>query len=153
MSAETDSKTDTRFQDASPSWLIRVVFGLAGLVLLTCALVAWQYHGVFNGALGEALPWIMAAAVLLGTGAIVESISTWVWIALIAGIFAVAVAFVVTGRFVVTAPDHGAVFVVDRFGGDVQMCAAEGCHNISEGDLPEAQKAAIKAEALVARHP
>ncbi len=151
MSAEAENKPASSFEGASPSWVIRVVFGLAGLVLLAGAFVAWQYHGLFNGAFGEALPWIMAAAVLLGTGAIIESISTWVWVALIAGIFAVFVAFVVTGRYIVTAPEHGQVFVLDRFGGDVQICGAEGCHNISEGDLPQAQKAAGAVESLANR--
>jgi|HubBroStandDraft_6_1064221.scaffolds.fasta_scaffold23034_3 hypothetical protein len=112
---------------ASEPWVARVLFGFAGLVLLAGAVAAWQFKSMFGGEVGEALPWIIAAAVLLGGAAILESISTSVWIALIAGIFLLAITYVIAGR-VATYPSVGqSIFVVDRFTGEVELCNSEAC--------------------------
>lgn len=108
-------------------WVARVVFGFGGLALLAGAFAAWHFKDVLGGQVGEALPWLIAAAVLLGGAAVVESIGTAVWIALIAGAFLLAITFVVAGR-VATYPSVGqSVFVVDRFTGDVELCDASAC--------------------------
>jgi hypothetical protein len=135
MSAQAEKKSENDWSGSSPSWVIRIVFAVAGIVLLGGAVVAWQYQSAF-GSMANVLPWVVAAALILGAGAIIESISAVVWVALFTGIFAVAVAFVITGRFVVTQPDGRTIFVVDRFAGQVQFCSAEACRTISRGDLP-----------------
>jgi hypothetical protein len=112
---------------SSEPWAMRALFGFAGLILLGGAYVAWQFKGMLGGEVGQALPWLIAAAVLLGAGALIESISTLVWVSLIAGVFAIAVTFIVTGR-VTTYPSVGqSIFVVDRFSGEVELCNAQAC--------------------------
>jgi hypothetical protein len=81
---------------------------------------------MLGGEVGQALPWIIAAAVLLGGAAIVESISTAVWISLIAGVFLLAITYVVAGR-VANYPVGQSIFVVDRFTGEVELCNPEAC--------------------------
>jgi hypothetical protein len=108
-------------------WAVRLGFGIAGLVLLTGAFVAWRFAGAFGGSVGEALPWVIAGAVLLGAGAILETITIEVWLALIIGLFAVAITFLVVGR-AATYPSVGqSIFIVDRFSGEVELCGAESC--------------------------
>lgn len=112
---------------ASTPWNVKLAFGVAGIILLAGAFVAWQFAGALGGSIGEALPWIIAAAVLLGAGAIIESITVEVWVALIVGVFAVAITFLIAGR-VATYPSQGqSIFVVDRFSGEVELCTADGC--------------------------
>jgi hypothetical protein len=112
---------------ASEPWIARVLFGFAGLVLLVGAVAAWHFKDMLGGEVGQALPWIIAAAVLLGGAAIIESISTIVWVSLIAGIFLLAITYVIAGR-VATFPSVGqSIFVVDRFTGEVELCNAEAC--------------------------
>jgi hypothetical protein len=108
-------------------WGVRLAFGIAGLLFLAGAFVAWQFRGALNGSVAEALPWIIAAAVLLGAGAIMESVTTEIWIALIVGIFLVLIAFVVVGRVNVYPAQGQSIFVVDRFTGEVELCSAEAC--------------------------
>ena len=112
---------------ASTPWGVKLAFGIAGILLLAGAFVAWQFAGTLGGSVGEALPWLIAAAVLLGAGAIIESITVEVWVALIVGVFAVAVTFIIIGR-VATYPSQGqSIFVVDRFSGEVELCTVDGC--------------------------
>ncbi|MDE2111607.1 MAG: hypothetical protein KGJ79_10735 [Alphaproteobacteria bacterium] len=111
----------------SVPWGLRLAFGFGGLLLLAGAFIAWQFHSLLGGTVGQALPWLIAAAVLLGAGAIVESITAEVWVALIAGVFAVVVAFVVTGRVSVYPSQGQSLFVVDRFSGEVELCTAAEC--------------------------
>ena len=109
-------------------WAVRLGFGIAGFLLLAGAFVAWRFAGSLGGPVGEALPWIIAAAVLLGAGAIIESVTVEIWLALIVGAFAVAITFLIVGR-VQTYPSIGqSVFVVDRFSGEVELCTAQGCN-------------------------
>jgi hypothetical protein len=111
----------------SEPWIATVLFGFAGLVLLVGAVAAWQFKDMLGGEVGQALPWIIAAAVLLGGAAILESISTIVWVSLIAGIFLLAITCVIAGR-VATFPSVGqSIFVVDRFTGEVELCNADAC--------------------------
>jgi len=51
---------------------VLLAFGVAGLLLLAGSYLAWRSAGALGGSIGEALPWLIAAAVLLGTGAIIE---------------------------------------------------------------------------------
>lgn len=128
--AEQDNGAVERIETISSTstpWGLRLAFGFGGLFLLAGAFVAWQFRGSLGGSVGEALPWIIAAAVLLGAGAIIESVTVEVWVALIVGVFAVAVTFIIAGR-VATYPSQGqSIFVVDRFSGEVELCMAEGC--------------------------
>ena len=119
-------RIETRSGADSP-WAVRLVFGIVGFLLLTGAFVAWQFQGLLGGSVGQALPWLIAAAGLLGAGAIIESITMEIWLALIVGVFAVAVTFVIAGR-ATTYPSVGqSIFVVDRFSGEVELCNAEAC--------------------------
>jgi len=108
-------------------WGVRLAFGIAGLLLLAGAFVAWQFRGALSGEVAEALPWILAAALLLGAGAIMESVTTEIWIAVIAGVFLLLIAFVVVGRFTVTPGLGWSIYVVDRFTGEVEHCSADAC--------------------------
>ena len=113
--------------NTSTPWGLRLAFGFGGLLLLAGAFVAWQFRDALGGSIGEALPWLIAAAVLIGAGAIIESVTVEVWVALIVGVFAVAVTFVIAGR-VATYPSQGqSIFVVDRFTGEVELCTASDC--------------------------
>jgi hypothetical protein len=130
-SHESDAQKIER--DQSPTWILRLGMALAGVILLVGAVVASQMH-LMGGVYGEILPWVIVLAVLLGAGAIIESIKTSVWITLLAGLAAVATAYFVTGRYIVNldASAH-AVFVVDRFTGETHFCDRESCHTLSEG--------------------
>jgi hypothetical protein len=121
-------------RDQSPTWILRLAMALVGVVLLIGAFVAWQMHWAVGGLYGAMLPWVLMLAVLLGAGAIVESIKTGVWMALLFGISLVLAAYVVTGRYVVNldASSHG-VFVVDRFSGETHYCSQNECQTLSEG--------------------
>lgn len=121
-------------RDQSPTWILRLVMALVGIGLLVGAIIAWQMHVELGGLYGAILPWIIVLAVLLGAGAIVESIKTSVWITLIAGMAAVLTAYVITGRYVVNldASAH-AVFVVDRYSGETHYCDQDSCKTLSEG--------------------
>ena len=123
---EEIEKIETISSTTTP-WGVRLAFGIAGLLLLAGAFVAWQFRGALSGSVAEALPWIIAAAVLLGAGAIMESVTTEIWIALIVGVFLVVIAVVVMGRVNVYPTQGQAVFVVDRFSGDVELCTADSC--------------------------
>ena len=80
-----------------------------------------------GNSISQALPWLIAAAVLLGAGAIIESVTVEIWVALIVGVFAVAITFLIVGR-VTTYPSQGqAIFVIDRFTGEVEFCTPDHC--------------------------
>jgi hypothetical protein len=124
---DTVERIETVSSGSTP-WSVRLGFGIAGFLLLAGAFVAWRFAGALGGTIGEALPWLIAAAVLLGAGAIIESVTVEVWVALIVGVFAVAITFLIAGR-VATYPSQGqSVFVVDRFSGEVELCTAQGCN-------------------------
>jgi hypothetical protein len=118
-----------------PTWLVRLALGIGGIILLAFALIAWQMHMDFGGRFAMVLPWIVVVAILLGTAAVIESITSTVWIALIGGIFVVIAAFLIAGRFTVEfdAPAH-AVFMVDRFTGEARLCDRQACRNLSDAD-------------------
>jgi hypothetical protein len=132
--SHTESDLQRVERDQSPTWIIRLAMALVGILLLIGAFVAWHMHWVMGGLYGTMLPWVIVLAVLLGAGAIVESIKTSVWLTIFAGIFAVLVSFVITGRYVVNldASKHG-VFVVDRYSGETHYCDTEQCSTLSEG--------------------
>ncbi len=121
-------------RDQSPTWIIRMGMALIGIVLVVGAVVAYRMHWVVGGEFGAILPWIIVLAVLLGAGAVIESIKTSVWITLLAGIFASAVAWLLAGSYIVNldASAHG-VFVVDRYTGETHYCTAEECRTLSAG--------------------
>lgn len=121
-------------RDQSPTWIIRLAMAIVGIVLLAAAVIAWQLKWQIGGFYGAILPWIVVLAVLLGAGAIIESIKTSVWITLLAAIAAVLVAYFITGRYVVNldASAH-AVFVVDRYTGETHYCDRDDCRILSEG--------------------
>jgi hypothetical protein len=108
-------------------WKLRLIFGLAGVLLLAGAFAAWEFGEVAQGAMARVVPWLVVIAFVLGAFAILETITAQIWMALIIGAFAVAVTFLVVGR-VSTYPSQGqSVFVVDRFSGEVALCTAQGC--------------------------
>jgi hypothetical protein len=119
-------------------WSIRLIFGILGVVFLGAALAAWQFRALFEGHIALALPYIIIALAVFGVGAIVESITTEIWLALIAGIIALAVTYLIVGRDqVYPAPGTG-LFMVDRFTGGVQYCTPDGCKVLQEvKDLPK----------------
>lgn len=121
-------------RDRSPTWIIRLTMAIIGVVLVVGAIIAWRMHWGAGGEFGAILPWVVVLAILLGAGAVIESIKTSVWITLLAGIFATLVAFVVTGTYVVNldASAH-AVFVVDRYTGETHYCTATECRTLTEG--------------------
>jgi hypothetical protein len=116
---ETVSSTKT-------PWGVRLGLAIGGLVLLMGAFVAWQFRGSFSGPVSEALPWVIAAALVLGAGAILETITVEIWLALIIGAVAVVIAFIVVGS-VVVYPTQGGVYVVERFTGEVEFCTPDLC--------------------------
>ena len=121
-------------RDQSPTWMIRLGMALVGILLVIGAVVASQMHMLVGGIYGQILPWVIVLAVLLGAGAVIESIKTSVWITLLAGVAAVLTAYVVTGRYVVNldASAHS-VFVVDRYTGETHYCDRDDCRTLSEG--------------------
>ena len=133
--AESHESDAVRIErDQSPTWWIRLGMAIVGILLIVGAAVAAQTHLMLTGVYGQLLPWVIMLGVLLGAGAIIESIKTSVWITLIAGISIVAGAYFVTGRYVVNldASAH-AVFVVDRFSGETHFCDRDACHTLSDG--------------------
>lgn len=127
---ETVSSTST-------PWTVRLIFGILGLVFLASAVAAWQFRDLFNGHIAQALPYIIIGLVVIGAGAIVESITTEIWLALIAGVIALAVTFLIVGRSQII-PAEGALYVVDRFTGAVEFCTPDGCLPLKEvASLPK----------------
>ena len=127
---ETVSSTTT-------PWLVRLVFGVLGLVFLASAIAAWQFRDLFNGHIAQALPYIIIGLGVIGIGAIVESITTEIWLALIGGVIALAVTFLIVGRSQLL-PSDGAVYVIDRFTGSVQFCTPDGCLPLKQvSELPK----------------
>ena len=118
-----------------PTWLVRLALGIGGIILLAFALIAWQMHMDFGGRFAMVLPWIVVVAILLGTAAVIESITSAVWITLIGGLFLVIAAFLIAGRFTVEfdAPAH-ALFMVDRFTGEARLCDQKTCRSLADAD-------------------
>ena len=126
-----DTVVEHDHDNGSPNWAVRLALGAGGVLLLLGALAAWQFQDKLGGQMAIALPWLIAGAVLLGAAAIMESITTEIWVTLLAGIFLLAAAFIVTGRVMVQLdePAH-TVFVIDRFTGEVRVCNTIGCHDL-----------------------
>ena len=123
---------------ATTPWTVRLIFGILGLVLLATALAAWQFRGLFSEHITQALPYIIAGLGVLGIGAIVESITTEIWLALIAGVVALAVTFLIVGRSQLIPTEGSALFVVDRFTSAVQFCTQDGCKPLPQvAELPK----------------
>jgi hypothetical protein len=121
----------------SAPWTVRLVFGILGVVFLASAVAAWQFRDVFDGHLAQALPYIVIGLVVIGAGAIVESITTEIWITLIVGVVALAVTFLIVGRTQIV-PNEGALYTVDRFTGAVQFCTPDGCVSLKQvSELPK----------------
>jgi hypothetical protein len=114
-----------------PDWLVRILLGVGGLLLLATALAAWQMQARFGGWMAMALPWLVAGGVVLGVAAVLESITTEIWVTILAGVFLLCAAFLVSGRVTVQidAAAHNA-YVVDRFTGEVRICNAAGCRDL-----------------------
>ncbi len=128
---EEVEKVETISSTTTP-WGVRLGFGIAGLVLLVGAFVAWQFRDTMDGHLAQVLPWIIAGAIVLGAGAIMESITTEIWLVVIAGAFALAITFLIVGRVAIYPSVGQSMFVVDRFSGDVQLCTADGCKPLAK---------------------
>jgi len=127
---ETVSSTTT-------PWTVRLVFGVLGLVFIGAAVAAWEFRALFDDHIAQALPYIIAGLGVIGVGAIVESITTEIWLALIGGLIALAVTFLIVGRSQVF-PSEGALYVIDRFTGTVQFCTPDGCKPLKQvSELPK----------------
>ncbi len=133
MSENPNHETHASENHERPTWLVRLALGIGGIVLLVVALVAWQMHADFGGRAAVVLPWLVVAAILLGAAAIIESITSSVWITLIGGVFAIVVALLIAGRFYTEfdAQAHS-VFIVDRLTGDVKLCSQEACRALPD---------------------
>lgn len=121
---ETVSSTTT-------PWTVRLIFGILGIVFIASAVAAWWFRDLFDGHIAQALPYVIIGLVVIGAGAIVESITTEIWLALIGGVIALAVTFLIVGRSQIF-PAEGALYVVDRFTGAVQFCTPDGCLPLKE---------------------
>ncbi|GAA0533414.1 TM2 domain-containing membrane protein YozV [Rhizomicrobium palustre] len=127
---ETVSSTTT-------PWTVRLIFGVLGLVFIGAAVAAWEFRTLFDSHIAEALPYIIIGLGVLGVGAIVESITTEIWLALIIGAFALVITFLIVGRSQIIQSGD-AVFVVDRFTSGVQFCTQDGCKPLPQvKDLPK----------------
>jgi hypothetical protein len=128
---DTVHDTVVEHDNREPNWKVRIGLAVGGLLLLAGALAAWQMQDKFGGGLATAMPWLVAGAILLGAAAVLESITTEIWVTLLAGVFLLGAAFIVTGRVTVQLdqPAHS-VFVVDRFTGEVRVCNPQGCRDL-----------------------
>jgi hypothetical protein len=127
---ETVSSTST-------PWAVRLIFGILGIVFLASAVAAWQFRDLFNGHIAQSLPYIIIGLGVIGIGAIVESITTEIWLALIGGVIALAVTFLIVGRSQII-PSEGTLYVVDRLSGSVQFCTPDGCLPLKQvSELPK----------------
>jgi hypothetical protein len=108
-------------------WKVRLAFGFIGVLLFAGAFAAWEFGDMLHGSLMQAAPWMIVVALVLGAFAILETITTEIWLALIIGGFAVAITFIVMGRVSTYPSMNQSVFVVDRFSGQVELCTMDGC--------------------------
>jgi hypothetical protein len=126
-----DTVVEHDHDSGGPNWAVRLGLGVGGIVLLLVALGAWQFQDSFHGSMQLALPWLVAGAVILGAAAIVESITTEVWVTIIAGFFLLGIAFILTGRVTVALDQvQHTAYVVDRFTGEVRACTTMGCNDL-----------------------
>lgn len=127
---ETVSSTTT-------PWTVRLFMGLIGVVLIGSAIAGWWFRDFFNGQLAAYLPYVIVGLAVLGVLGIVESITTEIWLALIAGVIALLVTFLIVGRSQIFQSE-GALYVVDRFTGTVQFCTPDGCLPLKQvSELPK----------------
>ena len=118
-------------------WTVRLFLGLIGIVLIGSAFAGWWFRDFFNGQIAAYLPYVIIGLVVLGVLGIVESITTEIWLALIAGVIALALTFLIVGRSQVF-PSDGAMYVIDRFTGSVQFCTPDGCLPLKQvSELPK----------------
>lgn len=129
---ESDAQRIER--DQAPTWILRLGMAIVGVLLVVGAIVAAQMHLMASGIYGQLLPWVVMLAVLLGAGAIIESIKTSVWITLLAALGAMVTAYLIAGSYVVNldASAHG-VFVVNRYTGETHYCDQDTCQTLTEG--------------------
>lgn len=133
---EIEKRIETVSSTTAP-WTVRLIFSILGIVFIASAVAAWQFREVFDGHIAEALPYIIIGLMVLGVGAIVESITKEIWITLIAGVIALGVTFLIVGRTQII-PSEGALYVVDRFSGQVEFCTPDGCLPLKQVDaLPK----------------
>jgi hypothetical protein len=127
---ETVSSTST-------PWTVRLFLGLIGVVLIGSAVAGWWFRDFFNDEVAAYLPYVIVGLGVLGVIGIVESITTEIWLALIGGVIALAVTFLIVGRSQII-PAEGALYVVDRFTGTVQFCTPDGCLPLKQvAELPK----------------
>lgn len=114
-----------------PNWPARLALGVGGAVLLVLAALGWEMQDQLPPMVAKLVPWLGLVAVLLGAAAIIQSVTSEFWIALVAGAAAVVVAFLLAGRVNVQldAAAHQ-VFIVDRFTGEARICSAKGCQTL-----------------------
>lgn len=131
---ETVSSTTT-------PWMVRLIFGILGLVFIGAAVAAWEFRALFDDHVAQALPYVIIGLGVIGVGAIVESITTEIWLALIAGVVALAVTFLIVGRSQIIPSEGGSsLYVVDRFSGTVEFCTPDGCKPLPQvKELPKPQ--------------
>lgn len=130
-------------------WAVRLIFGILGIVLLASAFAAWEFRALFDAHIVSALPYIIAALGVLGIGAIVESVTTELWMTIIAAAAALAITFLIVGRMQVF-PDQGTVYLVDRFTGAVQFCTPDGCKPLpTVKELPKPDMAMMPPPAML----
>ena len=135
--AEVEVERIETVSSTTTPWTVRLIFGILGLVFIASAVAAWWFRDLFNGHVADALPYVIIGLVVFGAGAIVESITTEIWLALIAGVIALAVTFLIVGRAQII-PTEGALYKVDRFTGAVQFCTPDGCLPLKEvAELPK----------------
>jgi hypothetical protein len=143
---ETVSSTTT-------PWTVRLVFGILGLIFLGSAVAGWWFRDVFDDKIAVYLPYVIIGLVVIGAGAIVESITTEIWLALIGGVIALAVTFLIVGRTQII-PADGALYTVDRFSGQVHFCTPDGCLPLKEvASLPKPPAPPADATAAPAVEP
>lgn len=129
---ESDAQRIER--DQAPTWILRLGMAVVGILLVVGAVVAAQMHLMATGIYGQLLPWVIMLAVLLGAGAVIESIKTSVWVTLLAGAAAMVTAYLIAGSYIVNldASAHG-IYVVNRYTGETHYCDQDSCQTLSEG--------------------
>lgn len=135
--AEVEVERIETVSSTTTPWTVRLVFGILGLVFLASAVAGWWFRDLFDDKIAAYLPYVIIGLVVIGAGAIVESITTEIWLALIGGVIALAVTFLIVGRTQII-PTEGALYTVDRFSGQVHFCTPDGCLTLKEvASLPK----------------
>lgn len=130
---EIEKRIETVSSTTAP-WTVRLIFGILGVLFIASAIAGWWFRDQFSSQIAEYLPYVIIGLMVLGVGAIVESITTEIWITLIAGVIALGVTFLIVGRTQII-PSEGALYVVDRFSGQVEFCTPDGCLPLKKVDV------------------